>query len=112
MRDDPDPVIRRLFAEQEKSRPSDDFMLQLGKRIDARQRVGRAKGILAIVICLVLSALSAPWIAQIASALIGLAAAGIGGGAPLLHAPLAWLVVAATVTGWSPVIYLWRTGRW
>jgi hypothetical protein len=109
MRSEHDPDIRRLFAEQERSRPSDDFMLELSKRIDARQRVRRFNGILAIVACLVLSAVSAPWIAQIASALVDFTAAGVRGP---MQAPVAWLVVGATVVGWSPVIYLWRTGRW
>ena len=111
MRSDQDPDIRRLFAEQERSRPSDDFMLRLAKRIDARQRVRRINGILAIVVCLVLSAVSAPWIAQSASALVDLTAAGIRTAGPL-QSPMIWLIVAATAVGWSPVIYLWRTGRW
>jgi hypothetical protein len=112
MHDDQDPVIRRLFAEQERSRPSDDFMLQLGKRIDARQRGRRANGILAIVLCLVLSAVSAPWVALLASTLVDATAAGVRTGGPLFQSPMTWLVVAATAIGWSPVVYLWRTGRW
>ena len=112
MRDDQDPVIRRLFAEQEKSRPVDDFILELSERIDARERVRRLYGVLAVVLGLALAALSAPWIAQATSMLIELTAAALSGGGPLLHAPLAWMVLAATAVGWSPVIYLWRTSRW
>lgn len=112
MRDEQDPVIRRLFAEQEKSRPVDDFILELSERIDARERVRRLYGVLAVVLGLALAALSAPWIAQATSMLIELTAAALSGGGPLLRAPLAWMVLAATAVGWSPVIYLWRTSRW
>jgi hypothetical protein len=112
MRDDQDPIISRLFAEQDQSLPPDDFMLKLGSRMDRRQRVRRIYRVGAIVACLILSTLSAPWIAQITSTLIELTAAGISTSGPLLHAPLTWLVVGASAIGCCPVIYLWRTGRW
>lgn len=112
MHDEQDPVLRRLFAEQEKSLPSDDFMVKLGKRIDARERVRRGRRLLMISGCIVLAALGAPWVAQATSALIQLAAAGIGASDPLLQLPLTWLVLSATAVGCLPVIYLWRTGRW
>jgi hypothetical protein len=112
MSDEQDPAIRRLFAEQEKSRSSDDFMLRLGKRIDARERARRVYGILATAACVILAILSAPWLAQMTSKLIELAAVGIDTAGPLLHVPLTWLLLGATAAGWSPVIYLWRTGRW
>lgn len=112
MHDEQDPVLRRLFAQQEKSLPSEDFMLRLGKRIDARERMRRGRLLLAIGGSVALAALSAPWVAQAASALIQLAAAGIGASDPLLQLPLTWLVLGATAVGCLPVIYLWRTGRW
>jgi hypothetical protein len=112
MRNDQDPVIRRLFAEQGQGLPSDDFMLQLGKRMDKRQRVRSIYRILAMIACLVLSILCAPWVAQITSTLIELTVVGINATGPLSHGPLTWLVVGATTAGCSPVIYLWRTGRW
>jgi hypothetical protein len=112
MRDDQDPTIRRLFAEQDLSLAPDDFMLKLGKRIDRLQRARRAYRTLAMVACLLLSTLSAPWIAQITSTLIELAGAGVSTIGPRLYVPLTWLLVGATVAGCSPIIYLWRTGRW
>jgi hypothetical protein len=112
MRDNQDPVIRRLFAEQDHNLPPDDFVLQLGKRIDDQRSVRRVHRILAIIACLVLATLSAPWVAQITSTLIELTAAGISTIGPHLYVPVAWLVVGATAAGCSPVIYLWRTGRW
>jgi hypothetical protein len=112
MHDDQDPVIRKLFAEQDQSLPSDDFMLKLAKRIDERQRARRVYKVLAIVACLVLSVLSAPWVAQIMSTLIEFTAAGVSMIAPIFYTPLTWLLVGATAAGCSPVIYLWRTGRW
>ena len=112
MQDDQDPVLRRLFAEQERSRPSDEFMTRLGRQIDARQRSGRVRGIVAIAACLVLSALVAPLVAEGASRLVDLAVAGFRSGGLFRRDSLTWLVACATVLGWSPVIYLWRTGRW
>lgn len=112
MRDDQDPVIWRLFAEQGQGLPPDDFNLKLSKRMHERQRVRLAYRVLAIAACLVASILSAPWVAQFTSTLIELTAAGIGIIGPHLYLPLTWLVVAATAAGCSPVIYLWRTGRW
>jgi hypothetical protein len=44
--------------------------------------------------------------------LIELTAAGVSTIGPLLYIPLTWWVVSATAVGCSPVIYLWRTGRW
>jgi hypothetical protein len=112
MRDDQDSVIWRLFAEQSHALPSEDFTLKLSKRMYERQRVRRGYRVLAIVACMVVSILSAPWVAQLTSTLIELAAVGIGTIGPYLYGPLTWLVVGATATGCSPVIYLWRTGRW
>jgi hypothetical protein len=112
MRDDQDPVLWRLFAGQGEAPPPDDFMLKLSKRMQERQRVRRAYRVFAIAACLVVSLPSAPWVAQFTSTLIELTAAGIGTIGPHVYWPLTWLVVAATATGCSPVIYLWRTGRW
>ena len=113
MSDDLDPMIRRLFAEQDQSPRSDDFMLHLGKRIDRQQRMQRVHGRLVRAACLVLSVLAAPWVAQGASALIELVAATFTGAGPLFNVPLTWwVVVGGTIVGCSPIIYLWRTGRW
>jgi hypothetical protein len=112
MRDDQDPVIWRLFAEQGQALPPDDFILKLSSRMQERQRLRRACRVLALAACLVVSLLSAPWVAQFTSALIELAAADAGSIGPHLYGPLTWLVVSATAAGCSPVIYLWRTGRW
>lgn len=112
MSDDLDPTILRLFAEQDQSLPASDFMLKLGNRLARQTGVRRAYRILAIGGCLILSVLSAPWVAQITSTLIERTAAGIHNTGPLFNAPLTWLVVGATAAGCSPVIYLWRTGRW
>ena len=112
MTDNQDPLISRLFAEQDQSLPPGDFVLKISTRIDAQRRVRRVYRVLAIIACAVLAALSAPWVAQITSAFIELAAAGITAISPLIYAPLMWLVAGATLAGWTPVIYLWRTRRW
>jgi hypothetical protein len=112
MRDNQDPLIGRLFAEQDQTGRSDDFLRQVSQRVDKRQRVRRVYKRLALLACLVLSMLSALWIARGAALLIELAALGIGAIGPLLYEPVTWLVVGATVAAWSPIIYLWRTGRW
>jgi H+/Cl- antiporter ClcA len=111
MHNDQDPIIR-LFAEQNQGLPSDDFMLQLGKRMEKRRRVRRIFRVFAITACLALSMLCAPWVAQITSTLIDLTATGASSISPLLYVPLTWILVVATAAGCSPVIYLWRTGRW
>jgi hypothetical protein len=112
VRDDQDPGIARLFAEQDRSLPPDDFMIKLGKRIDARQRVQHARRVLAIIACLVVATLAAPWLAQLMAAVVDLASLGVGNLGALYYAPITWLVVGSIVAACSPVIYLWRTGRW
>lgn len=112
MHDNRDPIISRLFAEQDQSLSSDDFVLKLGERIDKQQRKRRVYRAVAIVACLVLSTLCAPWIAQITSTLIELMAVSFSTVGALLYVRLTWLVIVATAAGCSPVIYLWRTDRW
>jgi hypothetical protein len=112
MRDDQDPTIGRLFAQHDRNLPPDDFVPKVVRRIEEQQRVRRVYRILAVTACLVLGALGAPWIVQITSMLIELTAMGVSSIGPLLCVPLTWLVVGATAVGCSPVIYLWRTGRW
>jgi H+/Cl- antiporter ClcA len=112
MSDHLDPAISRLFAEQDQSLPPSDFMPKLINRLDKQKRVRRVYRVLAIVACLILLVLGAPWVAQITSTLIELTAAGVSTMSPLFFAPLTWLLVCATAAGCSPVIYLWRTGRW
>lgn len=112
MHDDQDLQIRRLFAEQDENLPADDFMQKLGRRMDRRKRARRLYRILAIVACLVLAALSAPWIAQGTSNLIELTATGFRTAGPILYRPLTLFLAGATIIGFGPVIYLWRTGRW
>ena len=112
MRDDQDPVLRRLFAEQGQALSADDFTLKLSNRMHKRQRVLRAFRVAAIVACMVVSLLSAPWVAQSTSTLIELTATGVGTIGQHLYGPLTWLVVVTSVVGCSPAIYLSRTGRW
>jgi hypothetical protein len=111
MHDDRDPVIWRLFAGQDHSLPSEDFVRSLGRRMDRLQRAQRVHRSLAIVAFLLLSAIGAPWLAETTSSLIDFSVLGIGQIGPLLHMPMTWVVVSAIV-GCSPVIYLWRTGQW
>ena len=68
--------------------------------------------VLAILACLVLSVVCAPWAAQGMSNLISLTATNNLG--PLLNPPfyLVPSLAGATAIGCLPVIYLWRTGRW
>lgn len=112
MHDTEDLRIRRLFAEQDENLPADDFMLKLGTRMDRQKRARRLYRALAIVACLVLAVLGAPWAAQGTSKLIELTAMGIHGLGPLLYHPLTLFLAGATAIGCTPVIYLWRTGRW
>lgn len=112
MREPQDLVIRRLFTEQDENLPADDFMLKLGRRMDRQKRARHVHRVLALIACLVLSGLSAPWVAQGTSTLIELTAVGIRAIGPLLYHPLTLLIVGATAAGCSPIIYLWRTDRW
>jgi hypothetical protein len=112
MHDTQDLQIRRLFAEQDVNLPADDFMLKLGTRIDQQKRARRLYRVLAILACLILSVLCAPWAAQGTSNLIELTATGLSDLGPLLYHPLTLFLAVATAIGCSPVIYLWRTGRW
>ena len=112
MREPQDSVTRRLLAKQEESLPPDDFLLKLGRRIDGQKRLRRLYRVLAITRCLVLSGLSAPWVAQGTSRLIELAAMGTRAVGPHLDHPLTLLLAGVTAIGCSPVIYLWRTGQW
>lgn len=112
MHDTQDLVIRRLFAEQDENLPADDFMLKLGTRIDRQKRARHLYRALAILACLVLSVVCAPWAAQGMSNLIELTATGLSDLGPILFHPLTLLLAGATAIGCSPVIYLWRTGRW
>lgn len=112
MPDGQDPMLSRLFAEKDRSLPSYEFSLKLRARIDQHQRTRRTYRTLVVICSLVLSVLSAPWIAQIAATLIEHTAAGVSTLGPLFYQPLTWFVLGATVTGCSPVMYLWRTSRW
>ena len=112
MDDTQDHVIRRLFAEQDNHLPADDFMLKLGGRMDRQKRARRLYRVLAILACVGLSALAAPLVAQATSNLIDLTAMGLRSMNPLLFQPLLLFVAGATIIGFSPVIYLWRTGKW
>ena len=112
MRDDQDLVIRQLFAEQNQDLPANDFMLKLTRRLERQKRARRAYRTFAIIACMALSALVAPWVAQGTSILIGLTAVVFSTVGPHLYQPLTMLMAAATAAGCSPVIYLWRTGRW
>jgi hypothetical protein len=112
MRDTQDLVLRRLFAEQDENLPADDFTLKLGRRMDRQKRARRLYRVLAVLACLVLSALSTPWVAQGTSNLIELTAMGLRAMSPLQYHPLTLFIAGATAIGCSPVIYLWRTGRW
>jgi hypothetical protein len=112
MREDQDPIIGRLFAQHDQNLPPEDFVPKVVRRTEEQKRVRRVYRIGTVTVCLVLLALSAPWVAQVTSMLIELTAAGVSTIGPLLYIPLTWWVVSATAVGCSPVIYLWRTGRW
>lgn len=112
MHNDHDPIVSQLFTMQDRSLPPGDFVSKLDERIDKHQRTWRTIRALAFVSGLLLVTISVPWIAQFTSTLIEFAAAGIGTMSPIFHEPLAWLTACATAAGSSPVIYLWRTGKW
>ena len=112
MHNDHDPIVSQFFTVQDRSLPSGDFVLKLDERVDKYQRTRRTIRALAFVSSLLLVTISVPWIAQFTSTLIECAAAGMGTMSPIFHEPLAWLTAGATAAGSSPVIYLWRTGRW
>jgi hypothetical protein len=111
MHDDPDPVIQRLFAEQDTGPPSDDFARSLRRRMDEQQRVRAVWQVLATAACLVVATLSAPSVAQIASTLMELAVARLSTPGAI-SAPVMGFLVCATMAGFLPVVYLCRTGRW
>lgn len=112
MHNDQDPILSQLFTAQDQSLQSGDFVLKLDARIDKHQRIRQTLRVFALVSSMLLVAISVPWVAQFTSTLIELAAAGVVTMSPIFHEPLAWLTAGATAAGSSPVIYLWRTGRW
>jgi hypothetical protein len=112
MIDDPDPLLMRLFAEQGLPAHGPEFMAQFINRFERDRRNRRTFRIAMIIAGVIVAALLAPWIAQLAATTIGMVAAGITATRSPLNSPIAWLVVCSIVAGFSPVIYLGITRRW
>ena len=112
MIDDRDPLLTRLFAEQVQPARGPDFMAQFINLLDRDRRNRRTYWIGMIIAGVIVAALLAPWIAQVAATAIGSVVAGITATGPLLNFPMAWLVVCSIVASFLPVIYLGITRRW
>ena len=112
MTDDRDQLLTRLFAEQSQPAHGSDFMAQFSNRLESDWRNRRAYRIVMIIASVIVAALLAPWIAQLAATAIGSLAAGITATRPLLSFPMVWLVVGSIAAGFLPVIYLGITRRW
>src|ERR1700723_1478583 len=106
MIDEPDPLLTRLFAEQSQPEPVGDFVAGLIILLDRDQRRRRAYRIGVIIAGVIVAALLAPWIAQLAATAIGSIAAGITATHSLLNFPWAWLVAWSIATSFLPVVYL------
>ena len=72
----------------------------------SRYRIGT------IIAGVMVAALLAPWIAQLAAMALGALAAGITASRPLLSFPMASLVVGSIAGSFLPLIYLGVTRRW
>jgi hypothetical protein len=112
MIDDWDPLLTRLFAEQSQPSHGSDFMAQFINLLERDRRNRRTYRIGMIIAGVIVAALLAPWIAQVAATAIGSVAAGITATRSLLNFPMAWLVVCSIVASFLPVIYLGITRRW
>lgn len=112
MIDDRDPLLTRLFAEQGQSEHGPDFMAQFINILERDWRNRRTYRIGMVIAGVIVAALLAPWIAQVAATAIGSVAAGITATRSLLNFPMAWLVVCSIVASFFPVIYLGITRRW
>jgi hypothetical protein len=110
--DDRDPLLTRLFAEQGQPAHESDFMAQFIERFERDRRNRRTYRIGMIIAGVIVAALLAPWIAQVAATAIGSVAAGITATRSLLNFPMAWLVVCSMVATFLPVMYLGITHRW
>ena len=66
MIDDRDPLLSRLFAEQGLPAHESDFMAQFIERFERELRYRRSYRIGMIIASVIVAALLAPWIAQVA----------------------------------------------
>ena len=112
MNDEPDPLLRRLFAEQSPPAHEADFMSQFNNLMEREQRSRHTYRVATIIAGVVIAALLAPWIAQVAAITIGSMAAGISAGRSFLNFPMAWLVVGSILVSFLPGVYLGITRRW
>ncbi|HTB68986.1 MAG TPA: hypothetical protein VK727_22390 [Steroidobacteraceae bacterium] len=112
MIDEPDPLLRRLFAEQAQAVGDSDFMAQFIDHLERNQRKRRTYRIGTIIAGVIAAALLAPWMAQFAAMAIGSAVAGITAARALLNFPMAWLVVGSIAASFLPGVYLGLTRRW
>ncbi len=112
MNDDRDPLLTRLFAEQREPAHESDFMAQFIERFERDLRYRRSYRLGTIIASVILAALLAPWIAQVAALAIGSVATGIIATRSLLNFPMAWLVGCSMVATFLPVMYLGITHRW
>jgi len=112
MMDEPDPLLTRLFAEHNQPVPGGDFMARLIILLDRDRRRRRTYRVGVIIAGVIVAALLAPWIAQVAAAAVGSIAATMTATHPPLNSPWAWLVAWSIAASFLPVIYLGVTRRW
>jgi hypothetical protein len=112
MIDDQDPLLTRLFAEQSQPAHGSDFMAQFIKLLERDRRNRRGYRLGTIIAAVMVAALLAPWIAQVAALAIGSLAAQITATHSVLPVPITWLVMCSIGASFLPVIYLGITRRW
>jgi hypothetical protein len=112
MTDDPDPLLTRLFAEHSPPAHGADFMAQLINLLERDRRNRRTYRVGMIIASVIVAALLAPWIAQVAAIAIGSVATGLTAIDSLLNFPTAWLVLCSLVVSFMPFLYLGVTRRW
>ena len=112
MTDDQDPLLTQLFAEQAPPAHGADFMVQIIARLERDGRRRRTYGIGAIISGVIVAALLAPWMAQVAALAVGSVATAIAATRPLLDFPMAGLMVSSLAALFLPVLYLGLMRRW
>jgi hypothetical protein len=112
MNDERDPVLTRLFAEHRQPVQGSDFVAQFIDVMERDQRKRRTYRTGMIIAGVIVAALLAPWIAQVAATAIGSVAVSTAAAQSLLNFPMPWLVVCSIVPSFLPVIYLGITRRW
>jgi len=112
MNDDRDPILTRIFAEQNSPVDGSEFAARVALMMDRDLRSARSYRIGMIIAVLVVASLLAPWLAQVCALAVGSVVAGLSTTRALSSFPLAWLALCSIVGSFLPAIHLGITRRW